>query len=131
MNKVFLIGRLTNDPEIRANETSTICKFTLAVNRIKEGADYISCIAWNKTADLIVKYLHKGNQLALEGRIQTGSYEKEGKKVYTTDIVVENITFIGNNEPVVRNKEQDIAKSDKKDPFEEFGIELAEDDYPF
>ena len=130
MNKVFLIGRLTNDPDIRANETSTICKFTLAVNRIKEGADYISCIAWNKTADLIGKYLHKGNQLAIEGRIQTGSYEKEGKKVYTTDIV-ESITFIGNNEPVVRSKEQDIVKSDKKDPFEEFGIELTEDDYPF
>lgn len=98
MNKVFLIGRLTNDPELRENENSKMAKFTLAVNRLKEGADFINCIAWNKTAEVISKYFKKGSQLALEGRINTGSYEKDGKKVYTTDIIVENITFIGSKE---------------------------------
>ena len=98
MNKVILIGRLTSDPVLRENESSKQCKFTLAVNRLKEGADFINCIAWNKTAELISKYFKKGSQLAIEGRINTGSYEKDGKKIYTTDIVVENITFIGSNE---------------------------------
>lgn len=98
MNKVFLIGRLTNDPELRENDKYKQCKFTLAVNRLKEGADFINCIAWGNTAELISKYFNKGSQLALEGRINTGSYEKDGKKIYTTDVIVENITFIGNKE---------------------------------
>ena len=139
MNKVFLIGRLTSDPELRESTNGTKqTKFTLAVNRMKEGTDYISCIAWNKTAELIEKYLHKGNQTAIEGRIQTGSYEKEGKKIYTTDVVIDNITFIGNNTPVAGDKEKDIVKQETDDPWKDMGstfktdeIELSEDDYPF
>ena len=140
MNKVFLIGRLTNEPELRESTNGTKqTKFTIAVNRLKEGADFISCIAWNKTAELINKYLHKGNQIALEGRIQTGSYDdKQGNKRYTTDVNVENITFIGNNTPVASDKEKDIVKQETDDPWKDMGstfktdeIELSEDDYPF
>ena len=69
MNKIFLIGRLTNDPELRANTENKITKFTLAVNRLKEGTDFINCVAWNKQAELISKYFKKGSQMALEGRI--------------------------------------------------------------
>ena len=132
MNKTFLIGRLTHDPELRTNDKGiNITKFTLAVNRMKEGADFINCSAFNKTAEAINKYLHKGNQIAIEGRIQTGSYEKDGKKVYTTEVVVENITFIGNNEPI----KEETKEEKTKDAFEEFADEneivLGDNDMPF
>lgn len=99
MNSVVLCGRLTKDPEIKSTEKSTVARFTLAVDRrIKtEGqpeADFISCVAFGKTADFIGKYFHKGMKMILEGRIQTGSYtNKEGAKVYTTDVVAESVEF--------------------------------------
>lgn len=127
MNKTFIIGRLTSEPELRENVSGTKqTKFSVAVNRLKEGVDYISCIAWNKTAELITKYLHKGSQIAIEGRIQTGSYDdKDGKKIYTTDVVVENLTFIGNNEP---KKEE--PKKETDDPFST-DYEFKDSDLPF
>jgi len=97
MNKVILCGRLVRDPEAKTTQTGkTVCKFTLAVDRAKKdaGADFLPCVAWDKTAELIAKYFAKGRKLLLEGRIQTGSYEKDGKKVYTTDIMVEKIHFV-------------------------------------
>ena len=120
MNKVILIGRLTSDPVLRENETSKQVKFTLAVNRLKEGADFINCIAWNKTAELISKYFKKGSQLAIEGRINTGSYEKDGKKIYTTDVVVENITFIGTGDKTSPEEK----KEENRDLFKEFSEEV-------
>lgn len=112
MNKCVLIGRLTNDPELRENDKYKQCKFTLAVNRLKEGADFINCIAWGNTAELISKYFNKGSQLAIEGRINTGSYEKDGKKVYTTDVIVENITFIGSKEKTTPKGNESIKMED-------------------
>lgn len=128
MNIVMLIGRLTGDPELKQNEKYTQCKFTLAVNRIKEGTDFINCIAWNKQAEAISKYLKKGSQVAIEGRIQTGSYDGKNGKVYTTDVIVQNLNFIGSNEKVVE-KEDDIFKGKSSIKTDE--IELAEEDYPF
>ena len=102
MNKVILIGRLTKDPEIRyaqGSEPMAIARFTLAVDRgyKKEGqesADFISCVAFKKPAEFIDKYAYKGMKFAIEGRIQTGSYNnKDGQKVYTTDVIVEHIEF--------------------------------------
>ena len=100
MNKVILIGRLTNDPDIRAtNNGEFVAKFTLAVNRIgaKEGqqqADFINCVAFRNTAEFFRNYVHKGMKMAVEGRIQTGSYtNNEGRKVYTTDVFVERSEF--------------------------------------
>ena len=100
MNKVILIGRLTKDPETK-NTTSnlTICSFTLAVNRrfTKEGeerqADFIFCKAFGKTAEFCNNYYKKGQQVAISGRIQTGSYEKDGQKVFTTDVIIEEAYF--------------------------------------
>lgn len=139
MNKVVIIGRLTNDPILEQNDKYTKVKFTLAVNRMKEGVDYISCVAWNKTAEAIGKYLHKGNQTAIEGRIQTGSYDaQDGTKRYTTDVIVENITFISNNTPVAGDKEKDIVKQETDDPWKDMGntinvdeIELDDNSLPF
>ena len=99
MNKVILIGRLTNNPEAKYTQNNTcITRYTLAVNRPfkKEGqpdADFIRCLAFGKTGEFATKYLQKGMKIAVEGRIQTGSYEKDGVKQYTTEIVVENHEF--------------------------------------
>lgn len=132
MNRICLIGRLTRNPELKESESGIKqTTFNLAVNRIKEGADFINCVAWNKIAEVISKYLTKGRELGIEGRLQTNSYEdREGNKHYTTSVVVDNITFIGSKE---HSKDEDIVKQDVKDPFEEFGdeIELSESDLPF
>ena len=91
-------GRLTKDPVIRASQETTVARFTLAVNRKykKDGdnADFISCVAFGKTAEFIEKYIAKGTKIEVEGRIQTGSYtNKDGSKVYTTDVVAESVDF--------------------------------------
>lgn len=100
MNSVQLTGRLTRDPEVRYTDGGlTIARFTLAVNRRfkQEGgpdADFIRCVAFGKTAEFIEKYFTQGRKMDLNGRIQTGSYtNQDGQKVYTTDIVVENVEF--------------------------------------
>lgn len=102
MNKVILMGRLTRDPEVRytqGDNASVVARFSLAVDRRfkKDGeqtADFISCVAFGKTGEFIEKYGHKGTKFVVEGRIQTGSYtNKDGQKVYTTDVVVEQVEF--------------------------------------
>lgn len=103
MNKVILMGRLTRDPDVRYSQgenSQAIARYTLAVDRRfrREGseqtADFIGCVAFGKSAEFAEKYLHKGTKLVVEGRIQTGSYtNKDGNKVYTTDVVVENQEF--------------------------------------
>lgn len=99
MNLVCLMGRLTRDPEIRTTESTTIARYTLAVDRRfkkdgEQGADFINCVAFGKSAEFAEKYFQKGTKIAVTGRIQTGSYEKEdGTKVYTTDIIVDNQEF--------------------------------------
>lgn len=101
MNKVILIGRFTRDPEVRYDTNSVaIARFSLAVDRKyqKQGedrqADFINCVAFGKTAEFIEKYFKKGAKAAAVGRIQTGSYtNKEGQKVYTSDVVIEDVEF--------------------------------------
>lgn len=103
MNNVTLIGRLTRDPEVRMTTSNTaVGRYTLAVDRRfkKEGeptADFIPCITFGKAAEFAEKYLSKGMKIAVTGRIQTGSYtNREGQKIYTTDIVVETQEFVEN-----------------------------------
>lgn len=102
MNKVILMGRLTRDPEIRysqGEQSMAIARFSLAVDRKfkQDGqptADFINCIAFGKTAEVIKKYVTKGTKIAVVGRIQTGSYtNKDGQKVYTTDVVIDELEF--------------------------------------
>lgn len=102
MNKVILMGRLTRDPEIRYSQgdnTMTIARYSLAVPRKfkrdnEPDCDFINCVAFGKTAEFIEKWCVKGTKLLVEGRIQTGSYtNKDGQKVYTTDIMVEQCEF--------------------------------------
>lgn len=103
MNKVILMGRLTRDPEIRylnGPEQTAVARFTLAVDRRGQrqgnqpSADFIPCVAFGKKAEFVEKYTHKATKVAVEGQIQTGSYtNREGRKVYTTDIIVSDIEF--------------------------------------
>lgn len=98
MNKVIEIGRLGRDPELTyggAHKDTAKCKFTMAVDRPTEGTDWIRIIAFGKTAENCNKYLKKGSMVAVDGRIQTGSYDgKDGKKVYTTDVVANRVEFL-------------------------------------
>ena len=100
MNKVVLMGRLTRDPELRfaAGSGTAVSRFAVAVDRKKKDeTDFISCVAFGKTAETISQYLVKGRQILIEGNIRTGSYENdEGKKIYTTNVNVERFEFIGN-----------------------------------
>ena len=102
MNKVVLIGRLTKDPDLRfaAGSGTAVTRLTLAVNRPfkKDEADFISCIAFGKTGEIIAQYLTKSRQLAISGSIQTGSYEaKDGTRRYTTDVIIDSFDFIDSN----------------------------------
>ena len=95
MNKAILIGRLTRDPDIRKSSETMVARYTLAVDRFKDGADFISCVAFGKSAEFADKYLKKGTKIAVTGHIQTGAYEnREGQKVYTTDVIVETHEFV-------------------------------------
>ena len=102
MNIVVLMGRLTRDPEVRyttgENQTA-IARYTLAVDRRfrregEQNADFISCVAFGRSAEFAQKYFHQGMRITVSGRIQTGSYtNKDGNKVYTTDVIVDNQEF--------------------------------------
>ena len=130
MNKVILIGRLTKDVELRYTQTNNtaVASFSLAVNRkfVKPGeerqADFFNIIAWNKLAENISKYLFKGNQVAISGRLETRSWDDpNGQKHYVTEVIAEEIDFIGsknkqNNEAIL-NSPTPIHKNDDTSDF--------------
>lgn len=98
MNKVLLMGRLVKDPETRQAGETTVTRFSIAVDRRfktegGQAADFPSIVAFGKTADFISKYFYKGMKIGIEGRLQTGSYEKDGVKHYTTDVIAEAVEF--------------------------------------
>lgn len=98
MNKVIIMGRLTNDPNIRYAGETTVASFSVAVDRKykKDGqpsSDFPNVVAFGKTAEFIEKYFHKGMKILIDGRLQTGSYEKDGVKHYTTDVIAELVEF--------------------------------------
>jgi single-strand DNA-binding protein len=103
MNNVILIGRLTRDPELSytPNTQTAVCRFTIAVDRPRrqgedQGADFIRITVWGRQGETCDRYLSKGRQVAIRGRIQTGSYKnREGVTVYTTDVVADNVEFLG------------------------------------
>lgn len=126
MNQVIISGRLTRDPEVKTAGETTVAKYTIACDRRgkKDETDFISCVAFGKTAEFAEKYLAKGKRILITGRIQTGSYEnKEGKKVYTTDVIVDSHEFI-------ESKSAEISASNSSDDsFTTFDIKDA--DLPF
>lgn len=132
MNKIIITGRITKDIELRTlgNGTETV-KNSLAVQRTfknKDGeyeADFINFIAYNGGAKLLNNYCQKGSKILLEGRLQTGAYQKEdGTKIYTTDLVVENIEFL-------ENKKQEEQKNTENFNEDNFSVQLVDEDLPF
>lgn len=125
MNKVILIGRLTRDPDIRQSGETEVARYTLAVDRRRranEGdpsADFISCVAFGKSAEFAGQYLHKGMKIAVTGRIQTGSYtNKDGQKIYTTDVVVDSHEFCESKQPAAAGGSKQAADGFMKIPDE-------------
>lgn len=122
LNKVIIMGRITKDLDLKQSLGGmALLSFSVAVNRkyVKEGeerqADFITCKAFNKTAENIAKFFGKGKLIAIDGHIQTGSYEKDGNRVYTTDVIVDGFHFTGEK------------KSDNQEPIEISGT----DELPF
>lgn len=127
MNVVALVGRVTRDPDIRQSQGENpmvVARYTLAVDRRgtkeKDKADFISMVSFGKTAEFIEKYVKKGTKLCIRGRIQTGSYEKDGKKIYTTDVVAEDIEF-------AESKKSQETQEQPKDDF----ISVVDGELPF
>ncbi len=151
MNRVCLVGRLTAKPELRYTSSNVpYTRFSLAVNRTFNNAqgerqtDFINIVVWRKQAENIAKYLNKGSQVSVEGRIQTGSYTaQDGSKRYTTDVVADNIQFLETRKqseargesatpydfegaPAPAETNNDVNIED--DPFADFGDNVAIDD---
>ena len=156
INRVILVGRVTKDPVLRKTPNGTsVVSFTLAVNRNikKEGqpeADFINCVAWNKTADFMAQYVRKGALLGVEGRIQTRNYDdKNGKRVYVTEVVADSVQFLESKkaaaeqsgyvpqEPVANQNQggyqadQPVADSFDTDFSSADTLDIASDDLPF
>jgi len=149
LNKVILIGRTTRDVDFRRTSSGTpVATFTLALDNrfvLKDGkptTDFINCVAWNKTAETMDKYVKKGAMIAVEGRIQTRNYEnKDGNKVYVTEVVCENMrmletknsnsngTYLDNYEP--NNDYQSENTENKVNSSNEVEFNISEDDLPF
>lgn len=137
MNRVILMGRLVRDPDVQTTTTGKLrARMTLAVDRMKakdgtRQADFISLIAWEKSAEFADKYLFKGKQILVEGRIQTGSYEKDGQKRYTTDVVCERIEFADSKPQSGSTQESGAANGDVPSGAVDGGESVGDDDIPF
>ena len=154
MNRVFLIGRLSRDPELRHTTNGTaVCQINVAISRpVAQGrepeTDFINVTVWNRPAENVARYLSKGRQVAIEGRIQTRSYDNnEGRRTYGTEVIANNVEFLGsaNDNRAVPNNQmpddnpfdidmnvQETASIDN-DPFASFGekVEISDSDLPF
>ena len=147
MNKVLLVGRLTAKPELRyTNGNTAFLRFTVAVNRNftnsdgKREADFINVVAWRKQAETIARFFDKGNLIAIEGRLQVGSYDdKDGNKRYTTDVALDNFEFVEGKNSRGQSDGFEVAQpspydyqsnsiSVENDPFAEYGDSVSIDD---
>ncbi|MDU1176243.1 MAG: single-stranded DNA-binding protein [Peptoniphilus harei] len=145
MNSVNLIGRLVREPELKYTQSGlAVLRFTVAVDRKlskdkrdevernnQPTADFISCTAFGKTAEVIANYHSKGSQIGVEGRIQTGSYEKEGRKIYTTDVLVNSITFVGSKNNNSGGGNYQNSNNQQDDYSDDGFFPVNNDDIPF
>lgn len=112
INQVVLAGRLTDNVIIYdAGKDSIVANFTLAVNSYNDHTDFIQCTAWNKLAEILEKFITKGDKLTIQGRLETGSYEKDGQTHYTTKVVIQNIEL-----PQLKEKEtsKDVRRNTRR-----------------
>lgn len=143
LNSVNLIGRLTREPEMRYSQSGTaICNFNIAVNRQfknangEREADFINIVQFGKGAELTAQYVRKGHQIGLTGRIQSGSYEKDGRTIYTTEVVADQVVFLeskGNNQS---NQQKQINAANNEinqhtTPSQNQQVDVKDLDLPF
>ena len=148
INRVVLVGRLTKEPELRTTPSGAkVCQYTLAVNRTRKAdgqqeADFINCVSWNKTAELMNQYLSKGALIGIEGRIQTRNYDdNSGRKVYVTEIITDSVQFLESKSNSSQNRLNESSEhygdyQAHKSPFSNDSIEsetliINSDDLPF
>jgi single-strand DNA-binding protein len=144
INRVILVGRLTKDPMLRKTQTGTsVTSFTVACGRrVAAGqepqTDFINCVAWNRTADIVSQYTHKGSLVGVEGRIQSRSYDDaQGKRVYVTEVVCDSVQFLESRSASenrgsmmeTRGYESDIPSYD--DFASTPSLDISSDDLPF
>lgn len=139
LNRVILIGRLTRDPELRYTPSGVaVAQFTLAVDRpyrqdSEKEADFIPIVTWRQLAEACANHLRKGRLTAVEGRIQVRSYDNnEGRKVYVTEVIADNVRFLESNRTSPENSQQG-PQTPQQDPFYDDGkpIDIQGDDLPF
>ena len=141
INNVVLVGRLTKDVEIRKTQSGlSVASFTIACDRRlsqeqknnnEQSADFISCVAWRGSADFLGQYSHKGDTVGVEGRIQTRNYDRDGQKVYVTEIVANSVSILHSTQP---RQAQNTAATQANDPMEDYlnGYEnIDSDELPF
>lgn len=141
MNNCIFIGNLTKDPELRYTKDNTaVSNFTIAVNRIKDGVDYIPIKVFGKQAENCNKYLMKGKKVAVEGEYRTNSFEKDSKKYYNTEIMANKVYFLSNSTNTQENKKLSENVHENKSEstlseqvFADFGdsIEISDEDIAF
>lgn len=140
LNRVVLTGHLTKDPELKVTQSGlSIVQFVIGVQRQfarKDGereADFISCVAWRKTAENIAKYFKKGQLIGIDGRIQTRSYDdKNGQRVYVTEVVVDNFAFLSSQKGQGNQNPSQRPNTTAQDPFAGTGsVDITDDDLPF
>ena len=140
LNRVVLTGHLTKDPELKVTQSGlSVVQFVIGVQRQfarKDGGretDFISCVAWRKTAENIAKYFRKGQLIGIEGRVQTRSYDnKNGQRVYVTEVVVDNFSFLSGKQGQGNQNSSQRPNTTVQDPFAGTGsVDITDDDLPF
>ena len=141
INRVVLTGNLTKDPELKTTQSGlSVVQFVIGVQRrfVKEDgereADFISCVAWRRTAENIAKYFRKGQLIGIEGRVQTRSYDdKNGQRVYVTEVVVDNFAFLSSKKGKGNHQNsRQRLNTTAQDPFAGTGsVDITDDDLPF
>ena len=150
INNVVLVGRLTKDIELRKTQSGlSVASFTVACDRRlsqeqrnnnEQSADFISCVAWRGSADFLGNYAHKGDTVGVEGRIQTRTYDRDGQKVYVTEIVANSVSILHSTQPrqaqaqtQPQQQTQNSAATQANDPIEDYlnGYEINSDELPF
>ena len=152
INNVVLVGRLTKDIELRKTQSGlSVVSFTVACDRRlsqeqknnnEQSADFISCVAWRGSADFLGQYSHKGDTVGVEGRIQTRSYDRDGQKVYVTEIIANNVSILhstqprqaqAQTQPQQQAQTQNEVATQANDPMEDYlnGYDINSDELPF
>lgn len=135
MNRVILTGRLTKDIDLRSTPNGKhVARFNIAVRRDDRTADFPTCVAWGKTAELLQRYCHKGSLIGVDGKIKTSNYQKDGKDVYKTEIEVSSVEFLSSKDNNTKNTENDGNGTQNEPQFDNpdtWGVGIDNDDLPF